>query len=538
MATPTVQHTPFTPLTVPLRPASVAITYFAFCDIGEQAGSVAEERLKHLASAASSSIIAAYDVATSIIHTRTSSAATAGPSPRNLLSVYCEEMYTKRIAPFARTQRFGQMYQLEDLTLLGLSDAARTPLLPNSEVVLCHPVVSVTNLGVASVHFWVQLPRQWQIQELVPFSDPSKLLVTTVDYSICFGTETWILRRNSIPLLEVMAFVAGQLLCELGALSIDDSLRRSTTSWLKELEARRGDILDGHHLRPLPHVETFSVFHIDYSEGQPEVTSDGLEEIRAANAPAIRALVTRDSNWKFKKPDIVKSKLDESSCSTRDSLLWYVASQGAVKLYSHSLETDKTVSMVLAAFEIELLLGMRYFLEKINYSLNAVQFAKTSPRLLAKIHRQNVERLDSFFSLANCTKDTTADRLERLGRSFRIAQLSNTTAEKIRALSELVAANNAEKQQRNADKQQQNQMLLAVLFGVFGLGQLLASFFFWYYTTPSPVYLWWQDTGPQVPAFYSRMVLVIGGSVLVAMLLFGLALYLFVRNRRQMADEE
>src|SRR5581483_4241863 len=104
MATSPIQPAPLAAPDLALRPANVNITYFAFCDIGEQAGSVADERLKALASAAQSSIVAAYDVATSVVHTRASSALGVANENQHLLRIYRDEMYTKRIAPFARTQ--------------------------------------------------------------------------------------------------------------------------------------------------------------------------------------------------------------------------------------------------------------------------------------------------------------------------------------------------------------------------------------------------------------------------------------------------
>jgi hypothetical protein len=229
------------------------------------------------------------------------------------------------------------------------------------------------------------------------------------------------------------------------------------------------------------------------------------------NQREFRAFISKDINWEVKRNDMVELSLKKAECTTRDSILWYVASQGGIKAYCEELETDIYTSMVLASFEIELLLCMRYFLEKINYSLNEATFEKTNPQMLARIHKKNIERLDSFFSLATCTKDTTASRLERLKDAFGITHLSNTTAEKIKALSELVTTYHNERIQKY-------QTLLTVLFGVFGVGSITASFLIWYYSSQNP---------PENRILFSSI-----GFTLLSMIIIGLIIYVIGRVLR------
>jgi hypothetical protein len=498
--------------------ARTIITFFAFFDVGDQAGSIADTRLRELSHAQSSSILYTYDVATGVMNSRPSGTNGHNDSFPNILQIYRDEMYGRRIAAFARTLRFGQMYQLEPIPLSGLSKNQQS-LIPATSTVTCHPIISVTNLGVACIQLWVHLPDRLSVNQVIPFGDPSQLLASSVDYTLNFGKETWTLQRKYISVLDVMAFLATQLLCELGIIEMEASIRHSpSASWQDVLrKAKRARDERTVDLPSIEYIETYPLYHLDYRGNTPPVNCDELKALLNNNAHVFRALMTKDINWRLKKTEIVRETLNKASCTTRDSILWFVASQGAVKVYCDALETDYYVSMVLAAFEIELLLGMRYFLEKINYSLNAVSFEATSPGLLARIHRQNIERLDSFFSLATCTKDTTSNRLERLKAAFGIHQLSNTTAEKIRALSDLVSAHynerlqeNNERLQKDNERLQRAQTLLTILFGIFGIGQLTSAFFFWYFVPQQP------------PALYLLSALLLTLSV---MLLVGAGIY-------------
>jgi hypothetical protein len=460
--------------------ASVTIVHFAFFDVGDQAGSLANERLKELATAQASSISYAYDVSSGGIHSRPTDSAIDSQQAPNLLQIYRDEMYRRRIAAFARTQRFGQMYQLEPIPLMGLSKS-NVDLLAPTEKIIAIPIVSVTNLGVACIQFWLQLPKRWYVSDIIPFNDPTLLVVSTVDYELTLKNTRWSLRRHNISILDIMCFIATQLLCELGAIKVSEDVRRNEVSnWQEVLRKASHKSSDKDFDLPhLEYIETYPLFNLDFHGNAQSVSCDELNSVLQTNPKEFRALITGDNNWRVKKQDMVDESLNKAACSTRDSILWYVAPQGSVKAYCDDLETNLHTSMVLASFEIELLLCMRYFLEKINYSLNEVTFEKTSPQLLARIHRQNIERLDSFFSLATCIKDTTARRLEQLKDAFGITQLSNTTADKINALSELVSAYHDE-------RTQQYQTILTVLFGVFGVGSITASFFIWYYTATIP----------------------------------------------------
>jgi hypothetical protein len=470
------------------------VTYFAFFDVGDQAGSVVDSRLKELANTQTSSILHTYDIARGVLHSRSSDEAQDERVP-NILEMY-DEMYARRIAAFARQRRFGQMYQLAPIYLTGLRS------FPASQSAICHPIVSVTNLGVASVQLWIQLPAAVSPSDLVPFNDPARVLAGPVNYSLGFGKEQWTLDRGNVSTLEVMAFVAVQLLAELGVLDIAPEVRRSRAEWLKLLrEARRTSGAVDSDLPALDYIETYPLYFLDYRGTQ--IGTRELTTLRERYASAIRGLITKDANWHLKKLEVIESKLMASECSTRDSILWFMGSQGTVKIVSNEIETDTFTSMVLAAFEVELLLGMRYFLEKINYSLNAINFEQIRPRVLAKIHRQNVERLDAFFSLASCTKDTTGERLDRLKESFGIPHLSRTTAEKISAISELVSAHYNERLQKN-------QSLLSILFGVFGAGQTFLSVYVWYHpfaATPSKTEL------GKIIAFTVLVMMLVGAAV-------------------------
>jgi hypothetical protein len=423
------------------------------------------------------------------------------------------------------------MYQLEPIRLLGLSESQRV-LVPATETVTCVPVVSITNLGVASIQLWIRLPGTWQISDLIAFCDPARVLASGVDCTIHVGSTPRNLRRNHVSCLEVMAFAATQLLAGLGLIEVplQGDVSKSWHDVLRTARKPKTDV--ALRLPSLEYIETYTLFHLNYSEAEEGVDAEGLRHLVESNGAGVRALLTKDVNWRLKKADVIQRKLRDSACSTRESIHWYVAPQGAVKIYSRSLETNRLVSMVLAAFEIELLLGMRYFLEKINFSLNAVRYETTSPSVLARVHRQNIERLDSFYSLAGCTKDTTAERLERLKKSFGILQLSRTTAEKIQALSQLVSAHFEERQQRS-------QTLLTVLFGVFGAGQLTAAFFFWYYSTPIPITIWTIPTTSEPAEFFVRLLGVIILVTLTVMIAMGAILYSWgTRKARPMSPRK
>jgi hypothetical protein len=496
--------------------ASVTVVHFAFFDVGDQAGSLANERLKELATAQTSSILYAYDVSRGVIHTRSTDSNTDNYQFPNILEKYRVDMYGRRIAAFARTQRFGQMYQLEPISLMGLSRGT-TDILAPTEKIIAHPIVSVTNLGVASIQLWLQLPKRWHISDVIPFNDPAQLFVSSVDYELTLKNARWNLHRHNISVLDVMCFVAAQLLCELDAINVPENNRRSeTANWQDVLRTASHQSSDKKlDLPHLEYIETYPLYHLNFQGNTQNINCEELSSVLKNNPREFRALITRDNNWNVKKKDMVEESLKKSSCSTRDSIQWFVGPQGSVKAYCDDLETDIHTSMVLAAFEIELLLCMKYFLEKINYSLNQVTFEKTSPQLLARIHRQNIEQLDSFFSLATCIKDTTAGRLERLKQAFGITHLSNTTAEKVNALSELVSAYHDERIQNN-------QTVLTVLFGVFGAGSITASFFIWYYSLSTP---------PE-----KALVIKGVGLTLVSMVIIGFVIYFigqFGRRRRR-----
>jgi hypothetical protein len=457
--------------------AAVTLTYFAYFDIGEAAGDIAVPRLQQLANAPSSSILHTYDISTDVLHSQPQQPGEAG---WNILEKYRDDMYSSRIAPYARKHRFGQMYQLRPFSVASLRADGRT-LHAASERIQCQAVVSLTNLGLGCIQLWMRIPGRHQLDELIHFNDPTHVEVTSVDIAASVGDVTATLRRNTAFVIDVLSFCAVTLLAGIGlATVLREALTDLSTEWRRQLiSAPRAGSRETTMFPSFDNVETYSLYHFDFSGTQPDVTAAELQRIADVDAHVIRALITNDANWRVKRDDVVKKALERATCTTRDSILWYVTPHGAAKLYAKTIETDQRTSMVLATFELEMLLGMRFFLMKINHALNGLALDRAQPTLLATVHRSMIERMDSFFSFANCTKDTTAERLDRLKDAFGIARLSAIAHEKIEVISSLVAA----QQDRRI---QGAQRALTIVFGVFGVAQVLLPIFIWFDQTPRP----------------------------------------------------
>lgn len=460
-----------------MQAATVTLTYFAYFDIGDAAGDIAVPRLQQLANAASSAILHTYDISTDVLHSRPQQ---PGETGWNILEKYQKEMYSSRIAPYARKHRFGQMYQLRPFSVGSIRADGRT-LYDAAERIHCQTVVSLTNLGLGCIQLWMQLPASHRLEELIHFNDPSNVEVTSVDVTLSVGEVTATLRRNTAFVIDLLSFSAVTLLAGIGLASVSrTALTEPSTEWREQLiSAPRAANRSAPLFPPIDTIETFSLYHFDFGAAQPPVDASELRNIADADARVIRALITNDANWRVKRGDVVTKALERATCTTRDSILWYVTPHGAAKLYAKTIETDQRTSMVLATFELEMLLGMRFFLMKINHALNGLVLDRAQPGLLASVHRSMIERMDSFFSFANCTKDTTAERLDRLKDAFGIARLSAIAREKIEVVSSLVAA-------QQDQRIQGAQRALTIIFGVFGIAQVLLPIFIWLNQIPRP----------------------------------------------------
>jgi len=209
-----------------------------------------------------------------------------------------------------------------------------------------------------------------------------------------------------------------------------------------------------------PEIESYPVFFFELAS-----SNEDMRKVITNHTREIRGILTGDLNWKMKKKSIYEKILD-NDCSSRDSSIWLMASRGTFKVISNQFGTPTERSNVLAVFELEILLTLKFALNRINYNLSTVSEQKWDISILSELRDDVIRKIDKFYNINISHKDTTIARMEKGKNILNINYIYKATMNKFHSLDRRLDS----LYQASSHRQK---IWLTALLGVFGVGSLI-----------------------------------------------------------------
>jgi hypothetical protein len=362
--------------------------------------------------------------------------------------------------------------------------------------------IGVGSLAVFFENFGPQTEEQW-----LAARDPR--LVSVRFANPVFGREEW-------GLITFVRFVI--LLAYMGLLQVGDfdaeSMAYSATieedSALEDfLQMQIGTGSDGMTHSTLVEVDNYPFLYVQY-----DLSTSELADAVAASPGDIRLALCGDRNWRCKTREVIQRSVFGCNTSSRDSVFWYVNSEGVVKLASRELETPFEESVTAMLLESDIVLTMRYFLQSINRVLLEVSNTRVSPLQLSAVREELFSTLDKYCNLEVSHKDTTRWRIERYKEFFRVDALYFRVLERFELLGDKMAT-------VHTAVVREQQATMTLVFGFFGSVNALL---FLAYQIPRP-------TGKHVPWWALWWTPAVGSVVLASVAT--LALWTLLRALRE-----
>jgi hypothetical protein len=250
----------------------------------------------------------------------------------------------------------------------------------------------------------------------------------------------------------------------LEAIESDDKLEAFLR---EELSERQGDVLP----ELLVEVDNYPFLYVEY-----DLPTAELRRAVEAQPADIRLFLCGDRNWSCKSDEVVERSVLSSDTSSRDSIFWFVNSEGVVKLASNQLETPFEESVTAMWLESDIVLTMRYFLQSISRLLLKATKERMAPIQLNALREELFANLDKYCNLEVSHKDTTRWRIEKYKEIFRVDTLYERVVERFELLGEKMGA-------IHASIVQGQQSILTLVFGFFGS---LNALLFLAYEFPMP----------------------------------------------------
>lgn len=384
-------------------------------------------------------------------------------SSPTLLKSYAS-MYEERIRLQNRTQRSQLIVEFPRIACHGLRC--------KDEEIVCYtdtftilPILSVHSSGVACLSLWLEEFPSLSLDDALLLRMPDQAKISA-DIRFVVGEHVLRCYGDSVPLsdLAAMYILLAVLILQPRRIAADtlvEKLKKDKTPtdiYSELLE------LDRSFPGAFPFSEAYTIFHINRIADKT-FNTEALRTYLHRHSRELRALITGDKNWDKKTDEIVNQLIPDSNLSSRHSLAWFVTSEGALKIYSADLETELETSRVLIAFELELIRTMHFLLEKISYNLDRLAERKGTPQEIAALRDIEFRRLNDYYNLDMCQKDTTASRIEKCIELSNIPGLLEITKQKFENLMTVIDA----RYQKTLARRQQ---ILSLIFGVFGTGVL------------------------------------------------------------------
>lgn len=364
----------------------------------------------------------------------------------------------RRIRPFYRLLRDSIVIEFRPLpvTSLLLSDKI---ISSSGQPFTLGILLVLQKIGSGSVTIWLDnwLPKNEQ--QWYGVRDPCLLTIKL---------ETPELKRKTWPLISFVRYLVA--LSHTGLSS--KNLRLSNIEASDCLESDSG--LDGFLEKNVSglfregtysfvEINNYPLFFIQFDN-----TTEELRKQVLSNPADIRLILCGDRNWRCKSEKIVDESVLKADTSSRDSIFWLVNSEGTVKLTSSELETSVEESFTATLLETDIILTMRYFLQRMNNLMLRLTTSKLAPTDLPRLRHRLFTDLDKYCNIEVSHKDTTLRRIRRFKKLFQIDELYQGVVARFDLLGSKLSS------QHTASLEIQH-TLLTLVFGFFGALSVLYS---------------------------------------------------------------
>lgn len=362
----------------------------------------------------------------------------------------------RRIRPLYRLIRDSIAIELAPISLRRLTLGSDDLTFDSANPQLCCLIV-IQKLGIGSITTWITDFAPTSEDHWYAVRDPCVISVVL---------ETPRLSRTTWSLLEFVRYLVVLAHMSLRSANTD----RSTLETSNALHT--DDQLDRflrQELSGADEQETHAAVEIDnypFVFAQYDLSTQNLQTAFAQHAASLRLSLCGDRNWRCKSRMLIEDSVIRANTSTRDSIIWLANSEGTVKLCSADLETPVEESWTATLLETDIILTMRYFLQKMNTLMLRLATTKLSPTQLSVLRHRLFLNLDKYCNIDVSHKDTTRKRVEQLKDVFQVPSMYTGVVDRFELLSNKLSS-------LHSRAMETQQTLLTLVFGFFAAFSVL-----------------------------------------------------------------
>lgn len=382
--------------------------------------------------------------------------------PHPLIEAYKRNV-VRRINSSFRSVRDSLTIKLDDIPISSISIGDKRLNSLDRDNVFMTGIISIQTIGVCTVSLWFENLKIDEENEWRNIIDPSKVQFTTSYAAI---------NKSSWKMLDFVRFL--QLKCHdtvnsnLGFLS-DNRYQEFILDDRKFVEYVMSKY-KGKSYSPISYdCSSYPIIFIQYNMSTTEMktTISSVDKIRD-----FRLVLYGDYHWRLKTDDVIQSTVVDVNITTRNSIGWYVTSQGMLKIASSEINNETSIeeSFTTALLETDLVLTMRYFLSSIMLDLSRISDQYEDPIAIDLMKENIFESMDKYFNINVSQNDQTIKRIEKLESIFYVDHIYSDVKDRIEILSTKIA-------NENSDTIERQQVFLTIIFGLFGSIQVLYPFF-------------------------------------------------------------
>lgn len=378
---------------------------------------------------------------------------------------YYKELYDNRIKKQFRKFRESIIFELEEIPCKGLRYNNETLIIGDNERFNIHVIFAINKIGIGILFMLFEIPPRNIIEQSRKLRDTENLYteINLPFYNAEISISNLIRLYQSLLLSIIHSDKDTEQNKDKFRIILHDNEDNISSFYDFICEKISKDAVI------YKKIEEYPTFFIE-----TKINKDNLQDWKINNADVLRAIVTGDKNWYRKKNEIVQTQVIKGDQSSADSVVWIIDDDGTMKLYSSDFETDIEKSKIMALFELEILLTLKYFLHRINFYLTEATISNWSIISIADFKDKTITDLDTYFNINISHKDTTRKRIEKCKEILHINYLHNIAIAKFDSLSSRL----------NSLYQSEiirRELLLIIFFGIFSVGTLAFSIFSWIY---------------------------------------------------------
>lgn len=391
----------------------------------------------------------------------------------------------RRINSSYRNVKDSLTIKLDDIPITSILIGDKRLNSLDRENVFLTGIISIQTIGVCTVSIWFENLKINEESEWINIINPSKIQFTT-SYS---GTN-----KSAWKMLDFIRFL--QLKChdtvnsELGFLN-DNRYQDCILDEKKFVEYIIAKY-KGKNYSPISFERnSYPIIFVQYNMSSTELKTaiSSIDNIRD-----FRIVLYGDFHWRLKTDSVIQSTVADVNITTRNSIGWYVTSQGMLKIASTDINKETSIeeSFTTALLETDLVLTMKYFLSSIMLDLSQISNQYEDPIAIDLLKENIFESMDKYFNINISQNDQTIKRIEKLESIFYVDHIYSDVKDRIEILSTKIA-------NENSDTIERQQVFLTIIFGLFGSIQVLYPFFqellrdflpdYWSFTLSSSVAL-------------------------------------------------